>query len=714
MKQKKTKSKRRRILGGILGGFFALLVVVGFIAYAYLKPYIKEFGEYRENAQKIALSSKEEDFKTAMTSLVYSANGELISSLSGTKDVYYLEYSAIPQTAIDLVLVTEDRNFYKHKGFDVKAILVAAYSYIKNGDIYRGGSTITQQLARNIYLSMEVSVERKATEIFLATELEKLYSKDKILEFYMNNIYYANGYYGIQAAAYGYFGKSASQLSTSQLAYLCAIPNNPTKYDPVTHPENTLDRRDRVLAQLYEFGNLNYGDYKAALAEEIVLNRTEQPKQDYAETYSYHCAVLALMRKSGFVFRDEFKDDEDREQYEQQYDDRYYSIRRSLYSGGYRIYTSIDPTLQKKLQESLDTELSGFDELQENGNYALQGSSVCIDNETGRVVAIVGGRSREAAGYTLNRAYQSFRQAGSSIKPLIIYTPWFERGLSPSERVLDEYFEGGPKNSGNYYYGDISVREAVGVSANTVAWKLFTELTPEVGLSYLLKMHFSRIVAEDYYPAAGLGGFTYGVSALEMASAYAAIENDGVFRNPDCIVKITDSDGNTIVSETPEKIRIYEENAARTMTSVLKDVMITGTGHRLALENAIAAGKTGTATGQRDGWFVGYTKYYTTAVWVGYDYPKTMEDLTGSSYPGRIWHAFMEDIHEGLPKLDFADYKDPAGLVKKDSDSNKKNPLYPEYNAFGEPIDPETGLPYPTPSPEPENPPENVGGDGTV
>ncbi len=707
MKRKIDKKKRRRILGGILGGLFALLLVAGLIGYAIFKPYIDEFLQYRENAHKIALSSKEEDFKTTETSLVYAADGSLISSLSGTKDVYYLDFEDIPQAAIDCVLVTEDRNYYKHPGFDLKAILVAAYSYIKNGDIYRGGSTITQQLARNIYLSMEVSVERKATEIFLATELNKLYSKDKILEFYMNNIYYANGYYGIQAAAVGYFGKSASNLSLSEIAFLCAIPNNPSKYDPLVNPENTLERRDRVLEQLYEYGDLTYGAYKEALAEKIVLNHTKQPRQDYAETYSYHCAVLALMKKSGFAFRDEFADDADRELYEQQYDERYYSIQRSLYTGGYRIYTSIDPVLQEKLQAALDAELSGFDELQDNGNYALQGSSVCIDNETGRVVAIIGGRSRETAGYTLNRAYQSFRQAGSSIKPLIVYTPLFERGLSPSDRVLDEYFEGGPKNSGGHYYGDISVREAVGVSANTVAWKLFVELTPKVGLSYLLKMRFSRIVETDYYPASALGGFTYGVSALEMASGYATLENGGVYRNPDCIVTIMDSEGNTLVSGLPESFRVYEKNAARTMTSVLKDVLVTGTGKRLQLENAIAAGKTGTATGQRDGWFAGYTKYYTTAVWVGYDYPRTMEDLTGSSYPGRIWHAFMEDIHEGLPLIDFEDYVDPAGLANDEKDTGRKNPLYPEYNAFGEPIDPETGLPYPTPTPLPGEEPEN-------
>ncbi len=265
--------------------------------------------------------------------------------------------------------------------------------------------------------------------------------------------------------------------------------------------------------------------------------------------------------------------------------------------------------------------------------------------------------------------------------------------------MLDEYFEGGPKNSGGYYYGDISVREAVWVSANTVAWKLFTDLTPKIGLSYLLKMDFSHIVDKDYYPAASLGGFTYGASATEVASGFAALANDGLFRTPTCIITIRDSSGKTIVADPVETKRVYSANAARTMTDVLKDVMKRGTGYRLNLDNAIAAGKTGTASTEQDGWFAGYTRYYTTAVWIGYDLPKKLRGLTGNSYPGRIWKNFMHKIHEGLEIKDFPGYTDPGNRTGQREE--RETPYYPEFDAFGNPIDPETGLAYPTATPTP-------------
>ena len=254
--------------------------------------------------------------------------------------------------------------------------------------------------------------------------------------------------------------------------------------------------------------------------------------------------------------------------------------------------------------------------------------------------------------------------------------------------VLDEYFEGGPKNSGNAYSGEITVRNAVEQSSNVVAWKLFLELGIENGLQYLLNMNFSRIVDSDYVPAVSLGGFTYGVSAVEMASGFATLANDGIYREPSCIVMITDAKGRVLVGEEREGKRIYATNAARMMTDVLEGVMTKGTGRKLQLTNAIAAGKTGTATNRKDGWFVGYTAYYTTSVWVGCDYPKKVDDLAGNTYPGRIWQSYMDTIHEGLPLVEFAEYTVKPKQEPADDESDV------QYNAFGEPIDPETGLPY--------------------
>lgn len=635
----------------------AALVAGIWFYHEYAKPILA----LKAKAAGIAAESSEADFKSSLTSVVYDANGEKISTLRSGKASYYLTYEELPRWAVDVMLVTEDKKFYAHEGVDFAANIRAFYYLIKNkGEITQGGSTITQQLARTIYLTNEVSYERKLVEVFLAWELEDLYTKNEILEYYLNNIYFGNGYYGIQAAAYGYFGRSVKDLSLSETVFICAIPNNPSLYDPLVRMEKTLERRDRMLDQMLADGKITRAEYDAAVAEEIVLEQGSITRHNYVETYVYYCAIRALMEADGFTFRTTFTSDEDRAEYEERYEAAYSYWQQKLYTGGYRIYTSIDLEKQALLQEAVNEGTAGFTEVNDEGIYKLQASAVCIDNETGYVVAIVGGREQEYAGYTLNRAYQSFRQPGSAIKPLIIYTPWFERGLTPDSMVLDAKFEGGPKNSGSYL-GEITARTAVEQSKNTVAWKLFSELTPEVGLSYLKNMKFRRIVDTDYVPAASLGGLTYGVSALEMASAYAALENEGIFRSPTCIMRITDIDGKDVVGDTITEKRIYEQNAARMMTDVLKGVMTVGTARKKNLETAIAAGKTGTADDRKDGWFVGYTAYYTTSVWVGCDLPQEIEDLAGSSYPLSIWKDYMDRIHEGLEVVDFAPYTEVEG-----------------------------------------------------
>jgi len=652
--KKKVSRRRRRIKDICKLVFLMILVLITVLGAFFYFKYGDSIMEMKTEAEKTIQASTPDTFKSSLTSLVYASDGSLLAKLKSEKEVYYLDYSNIPQYALNAMLVTEDKKFFKHNGVDYKSILRAGLALIKNkGEIRQGASTITQQLARNVFLTSEVSFKRKIKEMFYAIEIEKKYSKTQILEFYFNNMYFANGYYGLQAASNGYFSKSISELSLSQIAFLCAIPNNPTLHNPLTYFENTLERRDKILDQMYNDKKITWSEYKKAKAETITLLPATSEKQNFAESYTYHCAIRALMAADGFVFQNEFASDAAREAYEDRYYEKYYELQKSLYTSGYRIYTSIDLAKQEELQKSIDNELAGFTETRDDGIYALQGAATCIDNDTGRVVAIIGGRDQDVTGYTLNRAYQSYRQPGSSIKPLIVYTPWFERGLTPNSIVNDAKIEGGPRNADNTYAGNMTVRRAVEVSKNTVAWNLFTELTPKVGLSYLVGMNFSKITKDDYYPAASLGGLTYGVSSVEMASAYAAIENYGIYREPTCIVKITDSKGNILVSDEVNEKQVYEGNAALIMTDVLKGVMTSGTGRKLQLTNMPCAGKTGTTTDRKDGWFVGYTRYYTTSVWVGYDYPRTVSDLAGSTYPGRIWHAYMSDIHENLEPMEF-------------------------------------------------------------
>lgn len=666
--QGKHNKKKRGIFKKAAGGagkivlllvLFVLLVVAAAGSWFYFR-YGKTILKLQNTAKRYAASSNIETFRQSQTSLVYAADGTLISKLKGEKDVYYLSYNTIPKTALQAMLATEDRKFFEHDGIDLLANIRASIVLIKNkGEIHQGASTITQQLARNIFLSNEVTWERKITEIFLAAELEKRYSKTQILEFYMNNIYFANGYYGLQAASNGYFSRSAQELSLSEIAFLCAIPNNPTKYNPLTNFENVMERRDKVLMQMKDEGFITLSEYKKALRKEITLNVNFTDRKNYVESYTYYCAIRALMEQEGFVFQNRFLDDTVKQEYEERYYEAYYRIQKTLFTGGYRIYTSIDLNKQELLQQAVDQELAEFTEIGENGAYQLQGAAVCIDNDSGLVTAVVGGREqKDQKGYTLNRAYQSFRQPGSAIKPLVVYTPMFEREMTPEDIVIDEKFEDGPRNAEGTYEGEITVRRAVEVSKNTIAWKLFEELTPQVGLSYLYHMNFSKLCSKDNVPAASIGGLTYGASPVEMASAYATLANEGIYRNPTCIIKIMDAKGNEVVGESKAESRIYEKEAVKIMTDVLQGVMIRGTGRKMALKGMSSAGKTGTTVNRKDGWFCGYTKYYTTAVWVGADMPKKISGLSGNSYPGRIWKQFMQEIHKDLPDREFEAYEE--------------------------------------------------------
>ena len=658
MSRKKKKKKYRVFWFFAKLQFLLMFLVAAALGYYYYGGYAVQVQKMKTEAVQFVRGSTEATFCVAQTSVVYDKDGNTISTLKGEKDVYYLPYDEIPTDACAAIVSIEDKKFYQHSGIDFRAIFRAVKAAVENGEVTQGGSTITQQLARTIFLTQDRTWQRKVEEMFIATELEKKYSKNQILEFYLNNIYFGNGYYGIQAASKGYFNVDVSDLDLSQIAFLCAIPNNPTLHDPLTNMENTLGRRDRILKNMYEDGKISKGAYLMAKSEDITLNRPEHTKNNYVETYTYYCAIRLLMEQEGFVFQTEFTSDEEREAYDKRYSDLYAECQKKMFTAGYRIYTSMDLKLQEMLQQAIDEKLSGFTDVNEEGVYKLQGAGVCIENETGYVRAIVGGRSQDFDGYTLNRAYQSYRQPGSAIKPLIVYTPILEQEYTPDSIVIDDYIEEGPSNADGSYSGEMTLRSALARSKNTVAWKLFEELTPKKGLSYLKAMNFAKIVPEDERLTSALGGLTNGVSPVELASAYAALENDGNYRTPTCIVKITDADGNEILSTTQEETNIYKTTAARMATDMLVTAITEGTGRGLGVTGMPSAGKTGTTNDNKDGWFAGYTRYYTTSIWVGYDMPEKLPGLSGSSYPGEIWHSFMETCHAGLPAIDFLPYVD--------------------------------------------------------
>ena len=655
-KTKKSKKKKHTKRGFILKVILLLFLIMtlGITLFLYAK-YGDEIIAAKNDAKALVEASTPDTFKASATSLVYDIDGKQIAQLKGDKDMYYIGLDEIPDAAEKAMIDTEDRKFYSHKGIDLKAVAAAAVSLVKNkGQIKRGGSTITQQLARNIYLNNAKEWSRKIKEMFIALELEKKYSKEQILEFYINNIYFANGYYGLEAASKGYFSKSCSELSLAQITFLCSIPNSPTRYDPIVNYDNTVERKNRILEQMLSEGDITEEEYNQALSEKIELNVPEVKRRNYIETYVTNCAVKALMKESGFQFEygiDKSKD----EGYDEAYSDMYSQCQQQLYRAGYRIYTSIDMSKQRTLQKTINEQLSENKEKGEDGIFEFQGAGVCIDNDNGKVIAVVGGRSQSSiTGYTFNRAYQSYRQPGSAIKPIAVYAPAFDNGYDATDIIKDEPIKDGPKKSNGRYMGNISLRTAVEYSVNTVAWKLFSELTPKKCLNYLIDMNFSKLVSEDYTLASSLGGITNGVSPIEMASAYAAIENKGVFREPTCIMAITDSEGNEVVTDDIfDEKRIYDKDAAMMMTDVLRGVLTKGTARGYELDGMSCAGKTGTTNEHKDGWFAGYTPYYTTVIWVGCDTPKSIDNLLGNTYPLYIWNAYMNQIHEGLENEEF-------------------------------------------------------------
>lgn len=635
-----------------------ILAIVFLIALCYLMPIFKNIMALKSQAEQVVRSGSRQDFTQSKASVVYDCNNEILMTYSGAKDLYYVEAEDIPQILKDAFIVMEDRQFYTHKGVDIKAVIRAAVANYQADEIVQGASTITQQLARNIYLNQDVNWERKILEAFMAMEMEKKYSKEDILEFYLNNIYFGNGYYGVEAAANGYFNKSVSQLTIGECIFLAAIPNNPSRYDPISHEENTVERSRMILKKLYDDGKISDLDYLLLSGDEnnpfvpdfegnpLKQEMNQSTADAYIYTYVTYCAVRYLMEQNGFVFKNDFASEEELDSYDDSYDTWYAYYQQKLYNDGYHIYTSIDPEAQQQLQSTVDRVIKENDE-------NLQAAAVTMDNETGDVIAIVGGRTESAQGYGFNRAYQSYRQPGSAVKPLNVYAPYLCMGHSTEEKVYDAYDVNGPKNAGGAYVGEMTLREALLKSKNTIAWQIYRFITPQTGCDYLIRLGFKRVYMDKKYMSGALGGFTYGVSTEEMTAAFRTICNNGIYNTPTCIRGIYTQETENVV-ENKEDVRVYTENASQLLTSMLQDVIEEGTGKSAKLMTHIAAGKTGTTNDNKDMWFVGYTAYYTTGVWVGYDLPQEISMKNGN-LACIIWRDYMEQLHLGLNPVLFTE-----------------------------------------------------------
>lgn len=635
--------------------FIITTFVFTFCAGLFISYKVKPIYDELERTAKIEIGRSDyTDFRVNEATYIYNTNGDIIVSLTPNGKSTYLKSEEIPNYVKQAFVAVEDRNFYEHNGFDLKGIIRVCLQYVKtSGDEKHGASTITQQVIKNIFLSSEVTIERKIKEIFYAIELEKKYTKDEILEFYINAIFYGNQCYGIQSASEGYFGKPVNELTLSQIAYLCAIPNSPTYYDPFKYPDHTIERRNKILNDMYECGFISEKELNEALSEEIILSPGTNNKitfQNYETTYAIECATRYFMQCDGFKFEYSWETMQDYKNYEKRYNESFEKNKEELCSGSYHIYTTIDPEAQKTIQEVLNSTLSFSDELQDDGTYALQGAVTCIDNTTGKVVAIVGGRTQDSNNiYTLNRAYQSYRQPGSSIKPIAIYAPALEKGYTKKTALYDIDVKAAYEKdavidemTGNI----IQLGSAVERSKNGAAIYLFNKIGVKYGLSFLQNMNFKKIIPDDYNISAGLGGLTLGTTTEEMASAYFTLANHGNYIEPTCIYSILDKKGKEIYKDPASK-EVYSDNAADDITNILKGVITNGTASSMywySKTKTEAAGKTGTTNNSKDGWFCGYTPYYTMAVWIGYDTPKSLNSLKGSSYPATIWKESMLNL----------------------------------------------------------------------
>lgn len=663
------------IIGTAMGILASVMVISGIVGLCVYVKVLPMFTEAREEVFDKLVHLSEDDFVMKEDTVVYDSKGKQVGSVNAGS-YKYVKINDVSPYIYEGYIAVEDKRFKTHGGVDLVATMRAGVSLLKhNMEITQGGSTITQQVIKNNLLTQNKSYTRKIAEILLAPTIESKFTKAQIMEFYCNSNFYGNKCYGVGAASKYYFGKKCADLEPHEAAMLIGLSNSPASYNPVLHPKAALKKRNSVLRIMCKEGVITPKEYKSALKKKLNIKQFSEKggsKDSYVMSYAIHCAAISLMEKENFKFKYVFDSKEDYQKYNKQYSKVYSEKIESIRSGGYKLYTSINMKKQKKLQKAVDNGLSFNKEKDgDTGKYALQGAAVCINNETNYVEAIVGGRGKNDQ---YNRAYLAARQSGSAIKPLIDYTPGFESGMySPSTIVNDHKFANGPSNAGGGYHGNVRIREAVARSLNTVAWQVLDNITVKYGLSFLDKLHFHNIsYIDNDNMALSLGGFTEGVRVVDMAKGFSTLANNGSYSDRTCIKKIEHVSDGVVYKNNNEKDQVYSQDAAWMMTDVLKGVFNEsyGTGRKLKLDNGqICAGKTGTTNSSKDVWFCGYTKYYTTVVWAGYDTPRAMPGASGASIPGVIWKDYMDDIHKKLKPEDFI-MPSTISLAKYDGNGN--------------------------------------------
>lgn len=616
------------------------------------------------------------DASMSLTSTMYCRNPstnnyEAMQTLYGDENRVWVTLDEIPQDLIDAAVAIEDKRFYQHNGVDWRRTINGVLLMFTGRDI-QGGSTLTQQLIKNLTTEDDVTVKRKITEIFRALELEQNYTKDQILTWYLNYIYLGEGCNGVYTASYKYFGKHVSQLSLAECASLIGITNNPSKYDPLgrleivdeetgevtTSRDFNKQRQETILYAMLDQGYITQEEYDEAVAEELNFDQGRDLENNTTYTW-YEDAVI------DDVINDLMET----------YNWSEEMATQMVFSGGLEIYTCMNPDVQAAVDEIYNDQANL--NFTSSAGQQLQSAITVVDNETGEVVAMAGGMGKKTTSRGWNRATDTKRPPGSSIKPLSVYAPALELGvITPSSTYEDSPYQvidgkNWPVNATGQYQGTVSIAKAVRESINTVAVKVLADVTPQTSYEFMrdrfhIKLVEKRTIKDKEYtdidlaPLA-LGGLTDGVSTYDMAAAYSVFPRQGVYKEPRTYSIVIDRNKQILLDNTQEVDEsALSQKTCYYMTEMLKQVVSNGTGKNANFAGQEIAGKTGTTTSRKDLWFVGYTPYYTAAVWTGYDQQERLS--TGLGNPSTtLWQQVMSKIHQSLS---YKDFDKPEGQMK--------------------------------------------------
>ncbi len=715
--KKRRKRRKKRTVNGRIGK--VLLVVAVVIGFAVAGAVLGTVFGILQSTDMLNTSDVMPD---SYTSVIYDADGEAVDKLHGSENREYVKLSAITSNMQNAVIAIEDRRFYEHNGIDFRGIMRAMMENLKSGEFSQGASTLTQQVIKNEVLNNEKSITRKVKEQYLAVSLEnalkkqlgsKEAAKKYILELYLNTFALHHGLHGVESAAQYYFGKHANELTLAESASIAGITKSPATYAPDVNETESRKRQLTVLDAMLEQGFITQTEYDAAVAEDIYGHLVCKNKQEEEGNANHNWFVEAAVQQ--------IKQDlvEKKNMTEAQ-------ASNLIYSGGLQIHTTMDSDMQETAEAAmkndnlfpagdgtldvtylisvLDTENPDEDSNQSHYekkatvtsqaevdafvesvkaellddthtlvldkltvSKSLQASMVIMDQSNGEVKALVGGRGEKPGDSVFNRATQALRQQGSAMKPLAAYAPAIDTGLlMPGSIIVDEPVTFGswsPKNWDGKFIGPTTVRKGIWHSMNILAIKAFNMVGADTAYQYLLDFGFTTIDERDKAATTALGGLTQGVSTLEMTAAYATIANGGTYYEPMFYTVVYDHDGNVLLDNSDQEThRVLKETTAFLLTDMMRDVITKGTGTQAAISGMNVAGKTGTTNDTVDQTFYGYTPYYTTGIWMGYDTQKEMKNVNNAHL--KIWRTVMSEIHsdQGLKNKEF---EKPDGLTTR-------------------------------------------------